>query len=129
MSELKIATLGDGNCAECSQDKKGVGFRLNGQLAFLCWEHFRLLEEAMKPARTEVQRVVEIRSWDCCCHSCCCHHGRTHTRGYSVGRNRSHSISETSGESVGISETRTEGRSRSEGYSRGCSSGTSEGES
>ena len=130
MNEVKIDQVCDGKCAECSQEKNGVQFRFTFfQKAFLCWEHFRLLQESLKPGR--VERVVEIRSWDCCCRSCCCRHGRTYTRS-SYGVCESVTEGRSRGESIGESqsETRSSGHSisRSSSTSSSRSSGQSEGE-
>ncbi|SRR6266536_408942 len=141
MSELKIEKIekiGDGRCFECGKDKPGVRFGLPfiGDTAFLCWEHFRLLQEAMKPRRVEIQRVTEIRevrSCGCCCHSCCCHRGRTYSRTYSIGHSQTCGVSESQsegrscGESIGISESC--GVSRSENQGRSHSSGRTSSES
>lgn len=136
MSELKIEKITQGRCSECGKDKPGVRFGLPfvGDTAFLCWEHYRLLLESMKPARVErVVEITEIRSSGCCCHSCCCHRRRTFMRGsYNICHSQSREISESQtegqsrGESVGMSETRTVSRSESDGRSHSSGHSSSE---
>lgn len=121
MNECKIEKVCEGQCSECGKDRKGVRFSLpfSGDTAFLCWEHYRLLQESLKTTRVvrEVVRTVE----ECPCCPCCCPHRRCgcpcayrHRSGRAVCR----SVTQT----VGRSESRTEGVSvgRSTGTSDTC---------
>lgn len=140
MNELKNITMWVGNCAECERHCAGVRFGFLycplDQTQFLCWEHFRLLQEAMKPQRVEVQRVTEIISCGCCCHhhshSWCCGCGHRRSYGWSHGETQSDGMTRSIGisrfVSTGISENHTGGisNSRTMGQSDGSSSGHSE---
>lgn len=136
MCELTRLSICEDTCAECGHQKKGVRFRLGLDSAFLCWEHFRLLQAAMKPDQAVVEERVIFRGCSChsCHHSCCCgstaviRRSRTwsSSSGESVCRSESESVCHTQGQS----ETRSEsfGTSRSRGGSVGYSEGRSRGE-
>ena len=73
MCEVRIRGVGEKPCDECGRTRKGVAFRIGlgvvGDEPFLCWEHFRLLQAAMKPGRVVIVERVSV-----CGHSCCCRH-------------------------------------------------------
>lgn len=126
MNELKIEKFCNGRCSECAKDKPGVRFGLPfvGDTAFLCWEHFRLLQESLKPGR--VERVVEAREVHSCCHRHCCgcsYGGRSRswciTESHGISRSRTNS--ETEGTSHGCSTSYSQTRGQSEGQSEGRS--------
>ncbi len=79
MNELIIRDIENAACHECNNTKPGVRFCFGrwglGKTAFHCWEHFRLLQEAMKPGR--VEHVAEMVSCGSCRHCGCWH--RLHT--------------------------------------------------
>lgn len=123
MNELKIEKFGDGRCAECGKEKPGVriGLPFVGDTAFLCWEHYRLLQESLKTQRVvhETVRVVECHPY--CCHHCRCHCGLTYPRSSSSivrSDTRSEGISHSHSVSASEGRTRTDSWSESEGCSR-----------
>lgn len=125
MNECRIEKICEGQCSECGKDRKGVRFRLGfaGDAAFLCWEHFRLLQESLRPqlvVREVIVRTVETHSCCRCCRhqGCGCgepyryRHGETvwQSESKTVCVSRSHSESVTEGLSGGTSHTRGEAR-------------------
>jgi hypothetical protein len=132
VNELKIEKFGDGRCAECGKEKPGVriGLPFVGDTAFLCWEHYRLLQESLKPQRVVHEVVLVVEGHSYCCHPCCCHRSRTCTRStYGVGRGDTRSEGISHSHSVGISEgrTRTDSWPESEGRSSGGTKSSSNG--
>lgn len=124
MAELFITGIGNGICAECSLTKKGVGFKIAGGREFLCWEHFRLLQEALKPRSPVALELPYVlphcgcshRSYRCCCRcrwnwsdSVCRSESTTTGRSENEGVARSHS----SHSSCGTTRTRVNSESHS----------------
>ena len=122
MNELRISGIGNGTCAECGHNKKGVDFRLAGGLTFLRWEHFRLLQEAMKSERAEILCVVDIRVFipSHCNYASPCHRCVSHRRSYSNCVTQTYGVSEsttdghTCSKSCCRSDSQIEGRSSGE---------------
>ena len=135
MNELRISGIGDGTCAECGHNKKGVDFRLAGGLTFLCWEHFRLHQEAMKSELAEILCVVEIRMLipSHCNYASRCHRCVSHRRSYCNCVTQTYGVSETTTDgqtrstSCGSSDSQSEGCSRGETRSHGRGRSSSDG--
>lgn len=126
MNECRIEKTCKGPCFECGQEK-GVCFRIGfaGDVVFLCWEHFRLLQESLRPQRVVPGIVRIVEECPCCCPLGRHRHGRTVYQSVTQTIGQSESRTETSSEarSSGTSETRDEGGGKSHGTSTGSSGG------